>query len=144
MSSIRIGDRERERVADRLAAHAAAGRLTVDELEERVARAHAAVTERDLFVLEADLPVVGRRGRLRAPSGDEGSPRGAVVSRPADFASRPPALAFAVVVALLVAAFVVPIALVGHPFAPPLVFVALWFFVWRRRARRAFWAPSGW
>jgi hypothetical protein len=50
-----------------------------------------------------------------------------------------------VVVAVLLAAFVVPIALVGHPFAPPFVFVALWFFVARRRRfRRGSWAASGW
>lgn len=55
---IRVGDDERSQTVDRLAAHAAAGRLTVEELEQRIGLAHAAVHARDLSVLEADLPPV--------------------------------------------------------------------------------------
>jgi hypothetical protein len=141
MSDIRVGDRERERVASRLAAHAAAGRLTVEELEERVARAHAAVTERDLVVLEADLP--GARGRSPATSRvPRAWPAGRVVTSASPW---PSPLVAVVVVAVVLAAVVVPIALVGHPFAPPFVLVALWFFVVRRRRfRRGSWVASGW
>jgi hypothetical protein len=59
--TIRIGDREREQAADRLAAHAAAGRLTMAELEARLEKVHAAVFDRDLAALEVDLPAVWRR-----------------------------------------------------------------------------------
>jgi hypothetical protein len=54
---VRVGDRERSEAADRLAAHAAAGRLTVEELAQRLERAHAAVFARELAALEADLPM---------------------------------------------------------------------------------------
>jgi hypothetical protein len=39
---VRIGDRERANAAERLSAHHAAGRLTLDELETRIERATAA------------------------------------------------------------------------------------------------------
>jgi hypothetical protein len=59
--AFRIGDRERSDAADRLAAHAAAGRLSVDELEARLERVHRAVLVRDLRAIEADLPGSARR-----------------------------------------------------------------------------------
>jgi hypothetical protein len=49
-------DAERDRVADALRTHAAAGRLDPDELEERLALAFAARTRADLAPLIADLP----------------------------------------------------------------------------------------
>jgi uncharacterized protein DUF1707 len=55
-SAMRVGDRERAEAADRLAAHAAAGRLSVDELEARLERAQSAVFAGDLRAVEADLP----------------------------------------------------------------------------------------
>jgi hypothetical protein len=61
--AVRIGDRDRADAADRLAAHAAAGRLTMAELEERLEQAHAAISTRDLQAIEADLPTAApRRG----------------------------------------------------------------------------------
>ena len=53
---LRVGDAERAAAAERLSAHAAAGRLSLEELEERLAAANAAVHGRDLAALEADLP----------------------------------------------------------------------------------------
>jgi Domain of unknown function (DUF1707) len=53
---LRIGDRERDEAAKRLGDHAAAGRLTVVELEDRLEHVHKAVYARDLRALEADLP----------------------------------------------------------------------------------------
>jgi DUF1707 SHOCT-like domain len=106
----RIGDREREQAAARLSAHAAAGRLTVEELEERLERAQSAVYDTDLEELEQDLP--GRREVVRREP--------APVWRPAW-----PALP----VALLALGIVASIA-VGHPVAP--LFVGL-FFLWRLR-----------
>jgi Domain of unknown function (DUF1707) len=107
---VRVGDRERSAAADRLAAHAAAGRLTVEELEQRVERAHAAVLRRDLDTLLADLPEPRRAPRV--------PPAGA-----------PLALAAAVAAAL--AATVALSLVVGHPL-PPLFLLLL--LVWRRFA----------
>jgi hypothetical protein len=54
--ALRVGDRERAEAADRLSAHAAAGRLSIDELEQRLEAVHSAVLARDLHAVEADLP----------------------------------------------------------------------------------------
>lgn len=55
---LRIGDAERERVTDQLAQHHAAGRLTLDELDERLGAALSARTRSDLAATVADLPVL--------------------------------------------------------------------------------------
>jgi hypothetical protein len=68
---IRASDAEREEAIDRLRAHAAEGRLDVEELEERIGAAYAARTRDELTSLFADLPeararraVTRRRGRF--------------------------------------------------------------------------------
>lgn len=53
---IRVSDADRERVAERLREHFAEGRLTSDELEERIAAALTAKTVGDLRRPLADLP----------------------------------------------------------------------------------------
>ena len=53
---LRASDAERERVARFLRDHAAEGRLTPDELGDRVGAAYAAVTLGDLRALVTDLP----------------------------------------------------------------------------------------
>jgi Domain of unknown function (DUF1707)/2TM domain len=53
---VRIGDAERDQVIDQLADHHAAGRLTLQEFEDRMAAASTARTGADLAVLTADLP----------------------------------------------------------------------------------------
>jgi Domain of unknown function (DUF1707) len=106
---VRVGDRERSAAADRLAAHAAAGRLSVEELEARVERAQAAVVRRDLDALLADLPAPSRRPAVASPR-----PPGVVLFLGA---------ALAATVALSVA--------VGHP-VPPLFLLLL--LAWRRFA----------
>jgi hypothetical protein len=100
---VRVGDRERSEASDRLAAHAAAGRLGVEELEQRLERVQAAVHVRDLAAVEADLPHPARRAPGR----------------------RPPLLAAAF--ACLIAGGALTIAF-GHPF-PPLLIGA--FLMWR-------------
>jgi hypothetical protein len=107
-SDIRVGDRERTAVADRLPAHAAAGRLTVEELEERVGRAHAAKTTAELAPLTADLPERETR------------------------AWRPPArrIPLALIAAALLATLALSLA-VGHP-VPPLFLIPL-FLIARAR-----------
>jgi hypothetical protein len=54
--ALRIGTAEREQAAASLAEHFAAGRLDVEEYDDRVARAYAAKTTADLAVLFSDLP----------------------------------------------------------------------------------------
>jgi hypothetical protein len=58
---IRAADEDRERVATALRSHCEAGRLTIDELEERLAVAYAARTLGELDALLTDLPALPTR-----------------------------------------------------------------------------------
>lgn len=53
---VRASDEERHRVVELLGEHAGEGRLTLAELEERVAQAYAATTRAELAELTKDLP----------------------------------------------------------------------------------------
>jgi len=55
-NEMRVGDAEREAAAAELREHYASGRLTLDELNERVDKAFAAKTRGDLNALMTDLP----------------------------------------------------------------------------------------
>jgi len=55
-SSLRVGDADRRRVADELQRHYVEGRLSSDELTDRVRQATAARTQGDLTALTHDLP----------------------------------------------------------------------------------------
>jgi hypothetical protein len=57
VSSLRVADDDREQAVDELREHALAGRLTAEELEERVGGAYRATTRADLDQLKVDLPV---------------------------------------------------------------------------------------
>jgi hypothetical protein len=84
--NIRVSDADRERVAERLREHYAAGRLSADELDERISAALSAKTFGDLRAVLIDLPEPG-------PIGPEGwPPQGmpAPMPRPA----QPPAYAY--------------------------------------------------
>jgi hypothetical protein len=74
LSRLRVADSDREQLIDELREHAGAGRLTSDELEQRIGGAYAASTRADLDALRADLPVSStsvklaltkRKGQLR-------------------------------------------------------------------------------
>ena len=54
--SLRVSDAERDAVLHTLGDHAAVGRLTLDELEDRSSRALAAKTRGELATLTSDLP----------------------------------------------------------------------------------------
>ena len=58
---MRASEAEREAVVTELRRHAAAGRLDVEELEERVGAAFAARTREQLADLSSDLPVPRER-----------------------------------------------------------------------------------
>jgi hypothetical protein len=53
---LRVSDADRERVAERLRHAAGEGRLTIEELDERLEYTYAARVGSDLAVLTADLP----------------------------------------------------------------------------------------
>lgn len=53
---MRAGDQDRQRVVEQLGKHLGEGRLTVEEFDERVVRAHASVYLDELPALTADLP----------------------------------------------------------------------------------------
>jgi hypothetical protein len=55
-AEVRVSDAERESAAARLKAHFTAGRLSHEELEERLDRTYAARSRRELRALFADLP----------------------------------------------------------------------------------------
>jgi Domain of unknown function (DUF1707) len=110
--ALRIGDSERDQAVERLSAHAAAGRLSVRELEQRIERVHAAVFDADLEAIESDLPspvVRRRRPRPQLP---------------------------VLVIALIIV--VIASVAIGHP-VPPLFFLAV--FALRRVARSGAWGP---
>jgi Domain of unknown function (DUF1707) len=111
--SVRVGDRERTEAAERLSAHAAAGRLDLSELEERLERANAAVYAHELAALESDLP-----GPRAARPHDAWPPR------------RFPFPLLVPLVAVLAASVALSLA-VGHPVAPLFFLVAL---LWWRGA----------
>ncbi len=70
---LRAADTDREAVAAVLGEHMAAGRLTVDEYDERLGRAYAAKTYGDLAELTSDLPGPAPRPTPSAPPMTAGS-----------------------------------------------------------------------
>jgi hypothetical protein len=54
---IRVSDAERDQLVEELHEHTVAGRLTAEELEERLGSVYSASTRAELDVLRADLPV---------------------------------------------------------------------------------------
>ena len=59
-SHIRASDADRNRVSDELRAHCTAGRITIEELDERIGKAMTARTLGDLTELTRDLPATRR------------------------------------------------------------------------------------
>jgi hypothetical protein len=67
--SLRVSDAERDAVLRTLGDHAAVGRLTLDELEDRSGRALAAKTRGELATLTSDLPQeAGQPGQAAVPT----------------------------------------------------------------------------
>jgi class 3 adenylate cyclase len=73
--SLRASDADRERVAERLREHYGAGRLSDDDLSERVEAAYGARTMSELATLTVDLPSARQPGRRRRRSALETSVR---------------------------------------------------------------------
>jgi hypothetical protein len=62
--NVRVSDAERDAVAAQLREHYAQGRLSLDELNERLDRAFASRTRADLQAVTSDLPYAPPRGVL--------------------------------------------------------------------------------
>jgi hypothetical protein len=71
---LRAADTDRAAVATVLGEHMAAGRLTVDEYDERLARAYAAKTYGELAELTADLPTTRPHVPAPRPAGSHPAP----------------------------------------------------------------------
>ncbi len=68
---MRLTEADRESLYEQLASHAAADRLTVEELERRVALVAAAQTREQAVAVLADLPALGEA----AKTGSQARPR---------------------------------------------------------------------
>jgi hypothetical protein len=90
---LRAADADRSAVADVLGTHMSAGRLSVDEYDERLTRAYAARTYGELDELTADLPPAAPAASARgtSPFSGEGTSSGARPSRPASRSTSGPA-----------------------------------------------------
>lgn len=73
--ALRVSDADRDRVAAALREHCGAGRLTLDELSERVEAALAARTRADLDRVLVDLPALPPEGAEPAPAAGAGAGR---------------------------------------------------------------------
>ncbi|MBU3065066.1 DUF1707 domain-containing protein [Nocardia sp. NEAU-G5] len=116
-TGLRVGTAEREKAAAALGEHFAAGRLEVDEYDERVARAFSAKTTGDLVVLFTDLPRPAPPTAPRVRRGDRGVLQVAAI------------VAFVAAVALVVTTHIFPF------FLFPVLFLVI------VRARRG-WGPG--
>jgi hypothetical protein len=109
---MRAGDKDRHRVVEQLGKHFGEGRLTVQEFDERIVRAHASVYLDELPALTVDLP-------------GEPEPH----RRPTRSPTRVPPVVF-VLVAMLLAWSMVAAVVYG---APPLFALFLLFLFLRHR-----------
>ena len=114
---MRAGDKDRQQVVEQLGKHFGEGRLTVQEFDERVVRAHASVYLDELPALTVDLP--------RDPE-----PR----RRPARPATRVPAGVFILLLAMLLSWSMVAAVVYGAP--PFLALLLLFLFLRHRRPSR--------
>jgi uncharacterized membrane protein len=143
-SGLRIGDADREAAAAALREHFAQGRLKLDEFQHRLGTVFAAKTDRDLADVTADLPhaagppaMSAAPRQARAGSGSERRSRGA-----------PPGLAalaglVMIILALILVAFVLPVALFGMAVSRSLLFLLAVLLFGRRGLLRRFrrWLP---
>jgi hypothetical protein len=115
---MRAGDKDRHRVVEQLGKHFGEGRLTVQEFDDRVVRAHASIYLDELPALTADLP--------RDPE---------PLHPPTRSSMRAPSVVFVFLIAMLLAWSLVAAVIYG---APPLfgLFLLFMFLRHRRWSRR--------
>ncbi len=81
--NVRVGDADREAIAAQLREHYADGRLTLDELNERLDQTFAAKTRADLNTVMRDLPYAAQPGMGTGSYGWPGAARsGPMATRP--------------------------------------------------------------
>ena len=114
---MRAGDKDRQQVVELLGKHFGEGRLTVEEFDERVVRAHAAVYLDELPALTADLP---GEPQPQPQSVDGRAPRCGAV--------------FVLLIAMLLAWSMVAAVVHGAP--PVFAFILLFLFLRHRRWSR--------
>jgi hypothetical protein len=131
---VRVSDADRDRAVAELSEHFQAGRLTVEELDERTGQALRARTGKELTDLFADLP---RRQDPPAATGAGPGP----TERPGQ-ARRPPALARRPPAQIAIAALAVAALIGSHGLAALLLPVLVVVLIFRRRARGSRW--RGW
>jgi hypothetical protein len=138
-AQLRCSDAERERVADFLRDHAAEGRLTHDELDDRVGLAYRAVTIGDLDRLTGDLPSASLDpgGRPRAPM--RGGPVVVVLAVMAALAALIPGSMwlFGIVGAVLAFTLAVTVLALGLALAPFVLVAAAAVYALRRLGDRS-------
>jgi hypothetical protein len=79
--NVRVGDAEREATAAQLREHFADGRLTLDELNERLDQTFAAVTKADLNTVTRDLPYSTQAGSFGASAWSGAATSGPMATR---------------------------------------------------------------
>ncbi len=143
-SGLRIGDADREAAAEALREHYAHGRLTLDEFQQRLEQVFAAKTDRDLAAITRDLPhVTPPLAWSPAYSGEDSRGR----RHPGGPHRRSGLAAFAgfvvVILALILIAFILPVAFIGTAISRSLLFVLLALLFGRRGILRRFrrWLP---
>ena len=110
---MRAGDKDRQRVVEQLGKHFGEGRLTVEEFDERVVRAHGSVYLDELPALTVDLPRDAEPHR-----------------RPTRSSGRVPTAVFLLLLAMLLSWSMVAAVVYG---APPLFALFLLFLFLRHR-----------
>lgn len=150
-SGLRIGDADREAAAAALREHFAQGRLTMDEFQQRVELVFAAKTDHDLAAITCDLPLAtaplawpptGAGGSAGAGSRNWRS--GSGPRRRSGFAAFAGLFSFVVVIlALILIAFILPVAFIGTMISRSLLFVLMALLFGRRGLLRRFrrWLP---
>ena len=84
--NVRASDADRERIVEQLRGHAADGRLTMDEFEERMSAAYEAKTYGELAELTRDLPVELSPGGYRG-AGPQAAPTTTQTGGPMDISA---------------------------------------------------------
>ncbi len=142
-SDLRIGDADREAAAAALREHFAHGRLTLEEFQHRLELVFAAKTDHDLAAITRDLPHVapplawpdGRSRRSSAGQGAGGPRRRSSLAGIAGLV--------VIILALILIAFILPVAFIGTVISRSLLFVLLALLFGRRGLLRRFrrWLP---
>ena len=141
-SGLRIGDADREAAAAALREHFAQGRLTLDEFQHRLGTVFAAKTDRDLADVTSDLPHAAGPPPMWVARGPASSGTRSQRRNRSGLAAL--AGLVMIILALIVVAFVLPVALFGMVVSRSLLFLLVALLFGRRGVLRRFrrWLPG--